>query len=256
MGHRSVSQYLTWTTKCRWAYKLARRDHLDGLPAAWTVAGLAFHTAAQAFHESGDLMTISEVQRVFATDYDQRIAECMLKQPDLSVWLRGGRTSTEKDIETRRLRGIAQMEDYIMYHARSGLSVMIINGMPAVEKEVRLNAGSFDVLGYIDLILIDSARTALIRDNKTGELPDWAFQLVTYGYALEDTEGIKAYWGDFYSAKKGTVSTPIDLTYISREECVTWYKQMDAEETAGHYMPNPGKHCFTCDQKLNCRHAA
>lgn len=254
--HRSVSQYLQWDTRCRWAYKLARRDHLEGLPAAWTVQGLAFHTAAQSFHESGDLMTIREVQRIYAEDYDRRIAEAMERQPDLTVWLRGGRTTTQKDIETRRVRGMSQLEEYIMYYANAGLTPLILDGRPCVEMEVRLNAGTFDVLGYIDLVLVDRAGTILIRDLKTGDAPDWAFQLMTYGYALEDTKGVKAWWGDFYSAKQGGPSTPISLVDISRDDCVNWYQQMDAEETAGHYRPTPGKACFTCDQKLNCQHAA
>lgn len=254
--HRSVSQYLQWDTRCRWAYKLARREHLEGLPAAWTVQGLSFHTAAQSFHESGDLMTIREVQTVYAEDYDRRIAECMDRQPDLSLWLRGGRTTTQKDIETRRVRGMSQLEEYILYYANAGLTPLILDGRPCVEMEVRLNAGTFDVLGYIDLVLVDSTGTVLIRDLKTGAAPDWAFQLMTYGYALEDTKGIKAWWGDFYSAKQGGPSTPISLIDISRDDCVNWYQQMDAEETAGHYRPTPGKGCFTCDQKLNCQYAA
>lgn len=202
------------------------------------------------------MLTIREAQDVFADDYDRRIVEATEQMPDQTKWLRGGNISTAKDIEKRRKLGLEQVEQFIYDTVRSGLKPYVIDGEPAVEKEIRMDAGGFEILGYIDVVYEDSNGTLLIRDLKTGNKPAWPIQLVTYGYGFEETYGRKVWWGDYYLAKQGVVTSPVDLTCIPKVQLIRWFQDLDAEKRAGYFRPNPGDACFACDQKLNCEFAA
>lgn len=252
LQHRSYSQFHTWASVCRWATKLGRVDNLVGTPAAWTEAGSAFHDAIQLYEESHRTMTTRAVQDAFLASYDERIELAHRIEPDTSLWLRGGRTATETDVAKRRALGLEQIETYMVYVAREGLMPALIDGNPAVELSMSVDAGEFEIVCRADLVLVDSTGKLLIRDLKTGKRPDWPLQLILYGYAFEETYGRKVWWGDYYLAKLGQATAPIDLTEIPKAEIIRWFVAMDAEERAGHYWPNP-TNCFTCEFKHQCQ---
>lgn len=254
--HRSASQFKSFRLECSWSYYLGRVRRVLQLPAAWTHQGTAFHEAMEAWEKSGRRMSIAECVQAFYDAYDALIARSKDEWPDSNVWLRGGNTKTQTDIDNRRTRGAAQVEAYITYVVNEGLTPALINGEPAVELEVRLNAGEFDILGYIDVVLQDAYGNLLIRDLKTGNRPDFDIQPLTYGYALEETYGLTAYWGDYYLAKQGISTAPVDLTCVSKGTLLQWYQDMDRQETNGEYVPNPGGHCFTCSVKESCEFKA
>lgn len=190
---------------------------------------------------------------IFRAAYESLIERSATEWPDKSLWLRGGRVGAERDIQSRLELGMLQVEAYITHAANEGLTPILIDGEPAVEVEVTLNTGAFVVLGYIDVILQDAAGSLLIRDQKTGNEPKDPIQLQTYGYALEETYGLKAHWGDYYLAKQGSVSAPIDLSCIPKETLVRWFRAMDEQQRAGHYVPDFSREaCFSCGVKRSC----
>jgi putative RecB family exonuclease len=250
--HRSVSQLKQFSLDCSWGFKLSRIDRVAQLPAAWTHGGTAFHEACEGWEKSGRNLTIRETQEIFYRSYDALIERSKQEWPDPKVWLRGGNTGTQKDIDNRRERGGNQVENYIIRASNEGLTPVIIDGELLVETELRLDAGEFDVLGYADVILWDVYGNVLIRDLKTGNRPSFDIQPITYGYALEETKGIKAWWGDYYLAKTDEVTAPVDLSCVPKGMLLQWYQAMDRQANNGEYIPNPGGHCFTCSVKSSC----
>nr|SBO90599.1 Phage exonuclease [Nonomuraea gerenzanensis] len=114
--------------------------------------------------------------------------------------------------------------------------------------------GGVRVLGYIDLVLEDFEGTPFVRDLKTGtKTPHLPVQLKVYQRGLRDVLGVEADWGDYYMAKDGQPTDPIDLGSFSEPLLERWFTDMDQAERAGIYMPNPSSdNCWSCPVKHHC----
>jgi hypothetical protein len=92
----------------------------------------------------------------------------------------------------------------------------------------------------------------MVRDLKTGAEPVWPVQLGVYRLAMLDSLGIDIQWGDYYLAKTGGSSTPVDLRKrFSYDFVGQLFKSLDTGIKEEIFLPNPGN-CFTCGVKSSC----
>lgn len=251
--HRSVSQLTTYA-QCSMRYYLARVAGHRELPAGWTIQGLAVHSAVESWEKSWRKMPLDEVIEVFESSWEAEESAARQREPDLSLWLRGGRTTTERDLESRRETGIEQVRRYMEYVQDGPLEVVPLprSGDPAVEVPFTVRIGGVAVKGVIDQIVRDKRTGALmIRDIKTGAEPVWPLQLAVYRLAIREMYGADVRWGDFYLCKKGESTPPVDLDTIAPGFIGYLFKNLDRGIREGVFLPNPGS-CFTCGVKMGC----
>jgi putative RecB family exonuclease len=256
--HRSASQ-LTSFSKCPRAFYLERIKKVSQLPAAWSIQGTAFHVAVEAWERSRRSLAAGDVQDVFYTAYDHGIEEATERQPDTRLWLRGGRRSTQTDIELRREAGIDQVLNYMEYVRTEPLLPMELpNGQPATEVGFRTTVSGIVIVGYIDLVLENLLTGEVrVRDLKTGaKAPYTPIQLVLYRRGLRDTLHVDAPTGDFYMARE-TAPRLVELDEFSDELLEEWVVGMHVGERAMHeadaYPPNPSSdNCWSCAVRHHC----
>lgn len=256
--HRSVSQLQTWS-KCSYDYFLSRVARVPQRTAAWFVQGTAVHAAIELYEKSYRSLTADEVAAVFEWHWDADLAKNEAKQPDHSMWMVGGRKRRETDLQTRRELGRQQSIDYVNLNAPGDawMPTEFVPGQPAVEIEFSLDLGGVKVVGYIDAVMEELATGRLRpRDQKTGtKQPIDPFQLATYKIAIEEMTGVEVTDGEWWMCKNGAATEPFPLGRYDRDAVTEWYVRMDESEKAGHYLANPGDHCFTCTSKPYCQYA-
>lgn len=213
------------------------------------------HAALEAWERSRRGLSTWEAQQVFAATWQDLIAKAKEKQPQLSLWLRGGRKSTENDISDRYMAGRQQVADYIDYMVRSPLTPMDLpHGGPAVEVGFITNIGGVLVKGFVDVLLQDREGVPLIRDIKTGsKKPYLPVQLKVYQRGIANTLGVRPEWADYYMAKDGKPADPVNVERFPDDKLEAWFSDMDRAEKAGIYLPNPSAEtCWTCSVKRDC----
>src|SRR5690606_27821693 len=105
---RASWSQLSTHADCEMAWWLEKVVRAPGRTAAWFHHGTAVHSAIEEWERAGRISDDGAVE-IFVNEYDQLISQHKQSHPDLSLWLRG-RGSTEKDIETRRTKGVDQVE--------------------------------------------------------------------------------------------------------------------------------------------------
>jgi putative RecB family exonuclease len=257
--HRSASQLESFP-RCPLAYKLERIDRVDQLPAAWSIQGTAFHEAVAAWEGSRRTMSTAEAQGVYREVWQREIEAATERQPNLGLWLRGGRKSTETDIAERYDAGLWQVSDYIDATASEPwLPWELPDGRPATEVGFRTKIADVLVVGYIDLILEHPWTGEIrVRDLKTGaKIPYTSLQLAIYGRAIETVFGVDVPTADYYMARDAAPSRPIELSRWDDELLAEWIVGMDVTERAayeaGAYPPSPSSdNCWSCGVKHRC----
>lgn len=249
---RSFSQLKSYGS-CGEAYRLERVVRAPRRPAAWFTHGTAFHAAIEAYERSGRTLTAPECITEFESAWEIGIMKDFEKEPDLSVWMTGGRRKPETDIETRYEEGKAQVLSYLEYIAGSGENIWRTpDGRQAIELKIQFELSGVPVIVYIDQVIVTRDGRLVVRDLKTGSSYNSPLQLATYDLAIEAEFGIRAWWGDFWLAKKAKPSPPVDLHPYSAERVGAWYAQMDAGQKAGIYIPSPGDSCRVCGVSQWC----
>lgn len=253
--HRSVSQYTTFV-RCGEQYRLTKIEQAPQTPAAWFFQGIAFHVAIEAWEKSLRELPDEMVTQLYVSEYRKQETRAKGVEPDVSKWLTGGRVKPENDVVRRLERGEAQVKDYMAW-ARSKADEwriwQFLPGEAACELPFSLHFGDVEVIGSIDQVVEFRDGTLRPRDLKTGtKLPDTAFQLAVYDFALEELFGFKCQWGDFYMAKNTDATDPRDLSYYTRERLTRWFENMDRAVRLGIFLPNPGDVCRTCGVRRYC----
>ncbi|WP_181799337.1 RecB family exonuclease [Kitasatospora acidiphila] len=240
---RSYSQLKSWAS-CGKAYELERVVKAPSRPAAWFSHGTAFHAAVEAYERSQRRLSPDECIAAFEAAWAESIMRDYERQPDLSVWMTGGRRKPETDIETRYAEGKSQVLAYLDYVSESGETIWTApDGRLAIELEIQFVLSDIPVIVYIDQVIITSNGRLVVRDLKTGSSYNSPLQLATYDLALEAEYGLRAGWGDFWLAKKSKPDNPVDLHPYTAERVGAWYAQMDAGVSAGIYVPSPTDRC-------------
>jgi putative RecB family exonuclease len=240
---RSFSQLKEYSD-CSESYRLKRIAKVPQRPAAWFAHGRAFHAAIEEYELSDRQLSQDQCIAVFEDAWEKDIVADYERQPDLSMWMTGGRRKTETDMEVRFTEGKQQILDYMTYVAESGETVWTTpDGKKAVELEIEFELSGVRVIVFIDQVMVSANGARFVRDLKTGSSYNSPIQLAVYDLALEARYGERTNWGDFYRAKKRKPDPLIDLSPYTAERVGAWFSQMDAAQNAGIYLPNPSDKC-------------
>lgn len=253
-SHRSVSQLESWI-RCGEQYRLERVAGAPSRPAAWFHQGTAFHKAVEAYERGFRRESADTIVRLYESEYDALVAADREREPDLSMWMTGGRVRAEDDIARRRERGANQVRGYIEYVRRDpGRPWLLPGGEPAIEVEFSLDLDGIEVVGVIDQIWQWETGQVGPRDYKTGrKTPAWPIQLGVYGLAIEEEFGFRPAWGDYYMAKNNAPGNPISLAPFTRDRITRWFHDLDRAVRSGIFLPSPGDGCRTCGVSAHCQ---
>ncbi|WEB38749.1 PD-(D/E)XK nuclease family protein [Streptomyces yunnanensis] len=253
--HYSVSQYTTYA-QCAHQWRLQRRERAPQRQAAWFEHGKAFHAAIEQYERHGRTLGPETVVGFFEHEYDMGIEAALDREPEPYMWMAGGRTKPETDIKRRLDVGAQQTRDYITWAQQSPDRIWTTpDGRAAIELEFRLDLDGVAVVGFIDQIVEHPERGLVVRDLKTGTTRS-LFQLATYKIAIEELYGVEVNYGDWYMAKTGGLSEPVDLRYVTRDWLAEQYSMLDRGIKNEVFIPNPGSHCFACTVKPSCNYAS
>ncbi|MES2211383.1 MAG: PD-(D/E)XK nuclease family protein [Chloroflexota bacterium] len=270
--HRSVSQVQGFAD-CGTRAALSDLER----PAWWNVGGKAFHQCAEEINRrvaseqadgfSGDGQGDATTQTLlWLRHFDAQIAEQQAATPEhpIDTWRAANRGSEHYD--WWRVEGPAMVTKYVEW-----LSVMIAKGWriatveswphpaPVIEYETHLNVGlAVPNLGVIDLALTHAPTDQLlVVDLKAGSSePKDTFQLGVYGWSLlavgAATVPAKVR-GTYYRARKGVTTAVWPVLDMHRwPDVVQRYRDMDAIERQGVYMPNVTSFCGGCGVRDLC----
>ncbi|MFB8199406.1 RecB family exonuclease [Kitasatospora purpeofusca] len=247
---RSVSQTQQYE-ECGWRFFLQRVERVTPLPAAWSHHGVAFHSAAEAVERSGRRMTEEEAVALFSDQYSNLVNEALDQEPNTDRWLSASASGAD-DIERRYVLGQEQTAQYVRWALEHQPAIwQTPKDKPALELYFKVELGGVMVRGYIDQLVAEADNSVRVRDLKTGSTKS-KFQLETYGVAVRQAFGVEVNQGDWYLAKKGGLSKPVDLRGVTAEQVGERFAEMDAGVKAGRFEANPGFLCRFCDMKHKC----
>lgn len=248
---RSVSQVEQYE-KCPHQYELQRLKQVKPRPAAWSHQGTAFHSAIEAYEESERELTADQVANVFHVEYVGATKKALLEEPDLDRWMTAG-TDGQSDIEARYALGVAQARAYVAWAEEHKPLIWKdeVTGKPGIERHLTAEIGGVNVQGYVDQLLGRPDHSVRVRDLKTGSTKS-KFQLKTYGVLVRKALFLEAADADWYMAKKGGLSRPVELSPTDEEEVADRFVGLDQGVKAGNFPPRPGFHCRFCDVSHAC----
>jgi len=252
--HRSVSQLLKYSN-CSEEYRLMYVDKKNPFrPAAWLAQGTAFHAAVQGWEDSGRFVGF-DIGREYVLAYDAEIESFKQRQPDLKVWLKSPRVTTEDDIDNRRERGIEQLRNYVSFAEENSFGIKPIDDYTlALEVPFEVEIGGVLIKGAIDQILLDFDGVE-VRDLKTGNRASANIQLGVYTFVVEKIFGWTVTKASYYYAKDNKVVTlsredlnRYDETYLSE-----LFQGLERGIENKIFLPNPGSQCTLCPVRDYCR---
>jgi putative RecB family exonuclease len=255
--HRSVSQaekYLPELGGCAYRYFLSYVVQAWDRPAAWLPQGIAVHQAAEWWEKGGRKGSRDEMRAVYKRAYNDATEKALAGTPNTDFWFASGRYEGAEDIKRRAAIGLGQVDkyyDYYVFEKPNEVIWVTPDGSPAIELEFRENFGSVSVLGYIDQVVND-----IMRDIKTGIKPGGLFQLSTYRYAVLSKYGVDFIKGDFWMARQGGPTKPLDLTLMPKDQIVDYYERTDEGIKAEDFEPSPSPEaCGRCGVATACKYA-
>ena len=254
--HRRSASQLESYLRCPEAYRLEKVVKAPQYPAAWLTQGIAFHDAIEKWERTGRTFPIETVVEWFVTAWNEQLAKQMEQEPNLSVWLTGGRTKPENDIKNRFERGQQQVMDYIAWALATENEWRILDLGDhdlACEVEFDIQLQGVRVVGFIDQLIEWPNGTVTVRDLKTGtKLPPTARQLGIYKIAAKEVLDLDINWGDFYMSKNTAPTEPYDLSRFTPERVGRWFVNLDRSVMEGRFTPNPGDYCRICAVERFC----
>jgi hypothetical protein len=256
--YRSFTQLDQWLT-CGECYRLKYVERVREAPSVWTVGGTAFHSCAEWLLRGDlDLADESSARTVDAWESAWLLAmnEAVTKlpegaDPNPATW-RAANRGTETPFWWR-MEGPRMVGDFAAWWRRSGLDVAVSpDGEVMVEHELLVELGGVPVRVIPDALVIDEHNQFDVLDYKSGNAEKLKrkdpYQLAVYAAGIEVGLGIKATWGLFYGTRAAE-AYPHDLTRFTAEQIGEAFARFDADELAGNYKPNPGRHLGLCQTK-------
>jgi hypothetical protein len=162
-------------------------------------------------------------------------------------WLTQGVDMVQRYLDLR-MAELASAPDRVIMGANGGA--------PMIEHE-----GVLDVEGTPHKIVIDQVwrwgpAMLMINDLKSGANAPrgGTFQLAQYAWYLRMTLGYEGkIYGQYWDARKGTYSAPVDLIELHPWDEIVWrIKDAQAKKEAGLFGANPGPFCGGCAVKHAC----
>lgn len=254
VSHRSVSQLLKYS-RCSEDYRLSYVDKVTSWrPAAWLAQGTAFHETVQQYEESGRYPEF-DFGLTYELVYDREIESFKAREPDLALWLKAPKTSTQDDIAARRIRGVEQLKNYVQFTVDSPFGIKPIDDFNlGLELPFEVMIGEVLVKGAIDQVLLDFEGVE-VRDLKTGNRESAFIQLGVYVLVVEKIFGWPVTKASFYYAKDNKVVTLSrkDLDRYDEGYLSELFSSLEKGIQNKIFIPNPGGHCTLCPVKDNCR---
>ncbi|MFD5689618.1 RecB family exonuclease [Streptomyces rubiginosohelvolus] len=249
---RSVSQTQQYE-QCGWRWYLQRVARVRPRPAAWSVHGTAFHSAAEAWERSSRTLAADEVTELFHDEYTSNVNAALAEEPDTDRWMSAGRYTGGEDIERRYHLGMEQTAAYVEWSKanRPALWTEPYKQEPALELSFMVELGGVPVRGFIDQALDEGDGSVRVRDLKTGTMKS-KFQLQTYSVAVRKLWGVAVTKADWYLARDGRLSRPLKVGEVSEDEIGQRFADMDAAVKRGDFPANPGFDCRFCDVSHAC----
>lgn len=247
---RSVSQAEQYLDKCGEQYRLRRAERVIPRPAAWSHQGTAYHSAVEAYERTGREMPAGEVIQVYSDEYSALTNKALRAEPKLDRWMTAGPDGAS-DIEARYQLGLDQTAGYVRWAEEHQPSIWKQGDQLGIELHLTADIGGVTVQGYIDQLISEPDGSARIRDQKTGSTKS-RFQLETYAILVRKVLGLKVNTGDWYLAKTGKLSRPVDLSAVTEAEVGAKYREMDQGVKARIFEPRPGFSCRFCDVSHAC----
>ncbi|MEU6389978.1 PD-(D/E)XK nuclease family protein [Streptomyces sp. NPDC046939] len=248
---RSVSQVEQYK-KCPRQFELQRIERVEPRPAAWSHQGTAFHASIETFEQGGRRLTANQVADLFHDDYTRLVNASLVQEPNLDHWLTAG-TDGQSDIEARYVLGMEQTRAYVRWAEKNQPSIWRdeVTGKAGIEMHLTADLGGVQVQGYVDQLHDEPDSSVRVRDLKTGSTKS-KFQLKTYGVLTRKVLGVEVNHADWYMAKTGGLSRPVDLTEVTEEEVAAEFIAMDQGVKAGDFPARPGFLCRFCDVAYAC----
>lgn len=248
---RSVSQADQYE-KCPKQYELQRVRRVTPRPAAWSHQGTAFHAAIETYEKGERKLTADQVADLFHLDYTRLVNKSLQEEPNLDHWMTAG-TDGQSDIEARYALGMAQTRAYVEWATEHKPAIWKdqVTGKLGVERHLTAEIGGVNVQGYVDQLLDRPNGAVRVRDLKTGSTKS-KFQLQTYGVLVRKVLGVRVNDADWYMAKTGGLSRPVDLTEVTEEAVAARFVELDQGVKAGAFPAKPGFHCRFCDVSHAC----
>lgn len=246
---RSVSQVEQYK-KCPAQYRLQRIERVRPNPAAWSHQGTAFHAAIETYEEGGRRLTADQVANVYHVEYVAATKRALADEPNLDRWMTAG-TDGQSDIEGRYVLGMNQTRAYVRWAEENRPDIWKDENGPGIERHLTATLGGVAVQGYVDQFLNQPDGSVRPRDLKTGSMKS-KFQLQTYGVLARKVLGVEVNDADWYMAKTGGLSRPVDLTDVTEESVAVEFVAMDAAVKAGDFPAKAGFHCRFCDVAYAC----
>ncbi|MFE5092075.1 RecB family exonuclease [Streptomyces sp. NPDC056638] len=248
-----MSQAEQYLYKCAEQYRLRRAERIIPRPASWSHQGTAFHSACEEFEKSGRTLPSEAVVQVFSDQYTALTNKALDKESDLSRWMTAGQVDAETDMVNRYTLGQEQTVRYVEWAKESQPSYwQAADGQQGLELHLTAEIGGVPVQGYVDQLPLEPDGSVRVRDLKTGTTKS-KFQLQTYTVLARKVLGVEVNKADWYMAKTGGLSRPVDVTMVTEEEVGKVFQELDAGVKAGNFPANPGFHCRFCDVSHACK---
>lgn len=248
-AHLSYSSYST-LLECGEKYRLTRIDRVPESPAWYNIGGSAVHAATEWF----DLGLDIDAQGLF----DQAFAQELTDVEDTADIRAGGRATKEwpggEDHAWWQFHGPQFVQAWIDWRtANPNLSILQIEGRPAIEVDVVAIINDVPLKGFIDRVMVDTETgELLIVDLKTGRMtPHSPLQLGFYRLALSRTVGLTADHGAYWMARKGALSS-IEHLWYPDSLLESWLTQARRLIDTGIFLPHVGMLCGSCSVRTFC----
>lgn len=258
----AFSQY----TECGEAFRLKRVEKVPARPSVSQVGGLAFHSWTDMYDGAlwaTDVETDWDNTPPWAADLPETYEELFDKHAAeleessgfdfdeftvMGSWNRAAYINNA----TGWCDAYAKWRHQDRWEIATGLPEDKHGVTIGVEYYIEYQCGDVTVRGYVDRIwrLPDTGELVAI-DTKTWGNERPSSQLIGYKLGL-NALGIPVTQVGYYEARKGETPKLKDYRGWNMDRLRLLYEQAAWSEYDGFYIPNPGKHCFTCDVKAHC----
>ena len=239
LSFSQISSYLS----CGERYRLERIEKVEVPDSWWFIGGRAVHSTIEEVVQSGNYDT----DEIFTTFFNAEIGD-----QDKSQIRASGKGEGE---EWWRSNGPEMVKKFFTFLDDSPYFIATLNGKPAVEIGLTGEFGGVPVRGYADLVLGHEETLDLtLADIKTGATaPKFPLQLGIYARLMELNLGVRVRKGAYFMARKGELTTPVDLDQYTDETIALFTQKVNQAKELGLYLPNPGMFCGSCAVKDRCR---
>ena len=267
---RSYSQ-LSQLEACGEQYRLQRIVRAPSEPAVWFPAGTAFHTATEMF----DLAAYKNglQQAIVLHDWGAVFTECLgwaianeieskAYNPDTGTWRSAGKPTKQwpngEDVSWWQEHGPDMVRAYIAWRVKTADRYELwtdLCGTPGIEYEGTADLGAVPVIVKVDRVFVDRGTGAtIIVDLKTGRhTPASLLQLRVYRMVLERVAAVPMWYGAYYEARKGELTTPQALDTYAEAAILERFKRAEWSIQTGVFNPRPSPdNCRQCSFRKHC----